>query len=388
MVSPRGEQFEVLGRAGPVELRGAPAIPAEAREELLVIKDGELFLCARTDGDVAAGRASGEGFYAHDTRYLSEIRLEVGNVPSGRALLRGGGRSRDRRLDQRRAARRALPPVPQQSLSISRELMIAAGRLYYRVRVLNFLRESVSTSVSLTLAGDFADIFEVRGGPRREARGHALAPKQIERGVVLAYVGEDEVFREAVIELDPPPARVELGADRVQAHWEVALDPGVPVTVLMTAEPSIGGRRRPRRRLERAAAELEQASSEWESRCTQIASDNELFDGLIAKSRRDLRALVMPAPGGRIVSAGIPWYVAPFGRDALVTAGEALLLNPDLARDALRRPGEAPGNRGRPLARCRAGQDHPRAARRRARGRWGSCPTRRTTGPSTRRRCS
>jgi len=81
VLSPRGEQFEVLGRAGPVELRGAPDIPAEAREELLVIKDGELFLCARTDGDVAALRVSGEGFYAHDTRYLSEIRFEVGDAP-------------------------------------------------------------------------------------------------------------------------------------------------------------------------------------------------------------------------------------------------------------------------------------------------------------------
>ena len=300
-----------------------------------MIKDGELFLCARTDGDVAAGRASGEGFYAHDTRYLSEIRLEIGNVPP--VALSYAAVDDHAIVDSTNTAlrRRALPPVPQQSLSISRELMIAAGRLYYRVRMLNFLRKSVSTSFSLMLAGDFADIFEVRGGPRREARGHALAPKRIERGVVLAYVGEDDVFREAVIELDPQPARVELGSDRVQAHWEAALDPGVPVTVLMTVEPSIGGRRRPRRRLERAAAELEQASSEWESRCTQIASDNELFEGLTAKSRRDLRALVIPAPGGRIVSAGIPWYVAPFGRDALVTASEALLLNPDLARDAL-----------------------------------------------------
>ncbi len=344
MVSPRGDQFEVLGRAGPVELRGAPAIRAEAREELLVIKDGELFLCARTDGDVLAGQVSGEGFYAHDTRYLSEIRFEVGDVPPVALSYAAVG---DRAIvDSTNAAlhRPGLPPVPQQSLSISRELWCAAGRLYYRVRVRNFLREAVHTSFSLTLAGDFADIFEVRGGPRREARGRALAAKRTARGVVLAYLGEDDVFREAVVELDPPPgvlelgaeqAHVEMGPERVRARWEVVLEPGIPVTVLLTAEPSIGGRRRPRRRLERAAAELELASSEWESRCTRITSNNELFEGLTAKSRRDLRSLVMPAPGGRIVSAGIPWYVAPFGRDALVTAGEALLLNPDLARDAL-----------------------------------------------------
>ena len=336
MLSPRGEQFEVLGRAGPVALRGAPAIPAEAREELLVIKDGELFLCARTDGDVAAPRVSGEGFYAHDTRYLSEIRLEVGDAAP---VALSYAAVNDRAIvDSTNASlpRETLAPVPQQSLSISRELMIASGRLYYLVRVLNFLREPVTTSVSLALAADFADIFEVRGGPRRKARGHALAPKQLQRGLVLAYVGEDEMFREAVIELDPQPARLQLDADSVRAHWVLTLEPGAPVTVLMTAEPSIGGSRRPRRRIETATAELGQTGSEWESRCTQIASDNELFAGLIATSNRDLRALVMPAPGGQIVSAGIPWYVAPFGRDALVSAGEALLLNPDLARDALR----------------------------------------------------
>jgi len=335
VLSPRGEQFEVLGRAGPVELRGAPDVPAEAREELLVIKDGELFLCARTDGDLAAPRVSGEGFYAHDTRYLSEIRLEIGGAPpvalsyaavDGRAIVDSTNAS---------LPREALPAVPQQSLSISRELMIATGRLYYLVRVRSFLREALTTSLSLALTADFADIFEIRGGPRRDTRGHSLAPKRLGRGLVFAYVGEDRTFREAVIELDPQPAQVELDPDRVRAHWELALTPGVPLTMLMTVEPSIAGSRRPRRRIATAAAELEQAESEWARRCTRITSDNELFGGLTATSSRDLRALVMPAPGGQILSAGIPWYVAPFGRDALLSAGEALMLNPDLAADAL-----------------------------------------------------
>ncbi len=168
-----------------------------------MIKDGELFLCARTDGDVAALRVSGEGFYAYDTRYLSEIRFEVGDAPP--VALSYAAVDDHAIVDSTNASlpREGLAAVPQQSLSISRELMIASGRLYYLVRVLNFLREAVTTSVSLSLAADFADIFEVRGGPQRQARGHALAPKQLERGLVLAYVGEDETFREAVIEAQP-----------------------------------------------------------------------------------------------------------------------------------------------------------------------------------------
>ena len=280
-----------------------------------MIKEGELFLCARTDGDVAAPRGSSEGFYAHDTRYLSEIRFELGGAPP--VALSYAAVDDHAIVDSTNASllRDGLAAVPHQSLSITRELMIASGRLYYQVRALNFLRESVT---------------------RREARGHALAPKQLERGLVLAYVGEDELFREAVLEFDPAPLTVELDGAHARAGWQVSLEPGVPLTILMTAEPSIGGRRRSRRRMETAASELAQAGSEWKARCTEIASDNELFGGLIATSKRDLRALVMPAPGGRIVAAGIPWYVAPFGRDALITANEALLLNPDLARDALR----------------------------------------------------
>ena len=326
----------IAERAGPVELQRAPPIPAEAREELLVIKDGELFLCTRTDGDVAPAQVSGEGFYAHDTRYLSEVRLEVGGAAP--VALSYAAVDDHAVVDSTNATlpRGELEPIPQLSLSITRELMIASGRLYYLIRLLNFLRDPVTSTVALALAADFADMFEVRGGVRRPARGHALTPKQVRRGLVLAYIGEDDVFRETIIELDPMPGELELTTGRARGKWSVELEPGRRTDLLLTAEPSIGGRRRARRRPGTAAAELDRASVDWSASCTSIESDNELFNGLIERAMHDLRALIMPAPGGQIVSAGIPWYVAAFGRDALVTAGEASLLNQDLSLDALR----------------------------------------------------
>ncbi|MHB8492030.1 MAG: amylo-alpha-1,6-glucosidase, partial [Solirubrobacteraceae bacterium] len=335
VLSPRGEPFAVIGRAGPVERRGAPPIPAEAREELLVLKDGELVLCTRPDGDLAPARASGEGLYAHDTRHLSELRLEVGGA---RPVALSYTALEDRAvLDATNAALRgdAHPPVPQLSLSITRELTIAAGRLYLTIRVRNFLGKPVATSVTLALAADFADMFEVRGSPRRTTRGHALAPRPTERGLTLAYMGEDTAFRETVVEFEPRPAHLELAPDGGLAGWEVVLEPGVSTELLTTFEPSIGGRRRPRRRLATAAGELREAETRWRSRCTTIETDHQRFNDVITRSAQDLRALSMPAPGGRILAAGIPWYVAPFGRDALISAGEALILNPDLTGDAL-----------------------------------------------------
>src|SRR5829696_1521348 len=79
--SPQGDEFDVVGRAGPVELQGAPYIHAEAREDLLVVKDGPIFVCSRPDGEIVPGLVTGEGLYASDTRFLSELRLRIGGKP-------------------------------------------------------------------------------------------------------------------------------------------------------------------------------------------------------------------------------------------------------------------------------------------------------------------
>ena len=44
---------------------------------------------------------------------------------------------------------------------------------------------------------------------------------------------------------------------------------------------------------------------------------------------------MMPVQGGALPAAGIPWYVAPFGRDSLLAACESLMINPEVARGTL-----------------------------------------------------
>ena len=87
--------------------------------------------------------------------------------------------------------------------------------------------------------------------------------------------------------------------------------------------------------MEQAAVRLEQAHRDWEAACARITTDNELFDRFVDASIRDLHALMMPAAGGALPAAGIPWYVAPFGRDSLLAACESLMINPEVARGTL-----------------------------------------------------
>ena len=87
--------------------------------------------------------------------------------------------------------------------------------------------------------------------------------------------------------------------------------------------------------MEQAAARVDEAHREWERACTRITTNNELFDRFIDASVRDLHALMMPAHGGALPAAGIPWYVAPFGRDSLLASCESLIVNPEVARGTL-----------------------------------------------------
>ena len=90
------------------------------------------------------------------------------------------------------------------------------------------------------------------------------------------------------------------------------------------------------------------AYAAWARNATRFRTSHEIFDVALAHAVADLKALTVHHFGAPVVSAGIPWYTCPFGRDALITGFEALLATPDLARDALRF-----------LARLQAREDDP-----------------------------
>jgi glycogen debranching enzyme len=311
-------------------LEGAPSVPAEAREELLALKSGSAFVCTRTDGDIRPGRLSGEGLYAHDTRHLSELRLTVGgNAP---VLLSSTMESGHHAVIN--ATNPVLRPddelaVPQETLNLQRTLLIS-DRLYYRVRVRNFRPRAVATTVELSLGADFADVFEVRRVGRRTS-GRILPPTREGDRLRFAYLAADGERRETRIELSPPPALVGLGPQNAEIHWEIELAAGEAVSLLIVVRPDGDENGDSSPHLDQAAAALDARHREWVAGCARITTDNELFDRLIDASVRDLHALMMPLDGNELPAAGIPWYVAPFGRDSLLTASESLMINPQVA---------------------------------------------------------
>jgi glycogen debranching enzyme len=317
------------------ELEGAPDVPAEAREELLALKSGAVFVCARRDGDIRPARASGEGLYAQDTRHLSELRLTVGGsrpVLLSSVMESGHHAVINATNSVLRSDRDVI--VPQETLNVRRTVLIG-DRLFYRVRVRSFGPEPVATTVEVSLAADFADVFEVRGVGRR-TNGRQLPPTHDGNRLGFAYLAEDGERRETLVELEPAPPRVRIDqGGRVHVAWDVDLDAGEAISLMITVLPAVDGRMRAAPTLEQVSARLDATHVDWVGRCARISTDNELFDRLIDASVRDLHALMMPVGDAMLPAAGIPWYVAPFGRDSLLSACESLILNPEVARGTL-----------------------------------------------------
>jgi hypothetical protein len=286
--SPRGDHFEIVERAGPVELQRAPAIPAEAREELLVIKDGELFLCARTDRDIAPARVSGEGFYAYDTRYLSEVRLEVGGarpvalsfstideravVDSTNAQLRRG----------------ALEPIPQLSLSVTRELMIA-----FRAPVLPDPPAQLPARAS-----DHNCVAVPGGGLRRHVRGARRCAARRSRSCVSAKAAGART-RARIRRRGRGVSRVDCRAEPDSGRSRS----GSSSRACQMEGPARAAQAEGDPDHHRAVDRRTPASA---SAAADRSGDNKLFDGLITTAIRDLRALIMPRRAGRSSLPGSP----------------------------------------------------------------------------------
>ena len=127
----------------------------------VVVSAGGVFVVSNPNGDIRPNTA--EGFYAHDTRFLSRLILTLaGREPSllgsatvVPALASFYATSRTRNL-------------PEGTISIVRDRFVSQG-LHEDIALINHSITSRTIRLELTFDADFADIFEVRSGPVRKA---------------------------------------------------------------------------------------------------------------------------------------------------------------------------------------------------------------------------
>jgi glycogen debranching enzyme len=313
-----------------------PRVPvvADLPGKVLAVKEGETFLYSDIEGNLDDRVELGLGLYYQDTRFLSRYRLKISGVDP---ILLSSAAERvyvsHIDLTNPDLVEEGRDPVPQHTLNV-RRIRAIRDRLYERIRMKNYNPFPIEIDVGLTFGTDFADIFEIRGIAEGTAGTHD-PPRLGDRWIEFGYTGTDEVRRRTRIEFGMTPARLDVRGDLVEASFLVRLAGHETKTIALTMEPIVGDERAPAADFDEVLHDLRRSYDRWEKESTRIRTDNELFDQLLVRGLRDLRALYTDMDGAGIIAAGIPWYVAAFGRDTLITSHQMLMLSSWPARDSL-----------------------------------------------------
>lgn len=339
--------------------------------EQFVLKGDEVFLVCNQTGDVT-GTQPGAGLYLRDTRYLRHYRVlingrETALLSSSGERMYAGEITASTQLLRTREGFSALP----RTVGVVRRRIINQG-LREAITVRNYNKFAVQLRLSVEVAADFKDMFEVRGFQR--SRTGRLAPPQVREGgriMTFTYHAIDARALEAEVLFDRLPAEQESrgiaeeadqrapsgdelelllpATERGQplpsrrttvlvAHFDLELAPGGADQLLITVRlgdlGSGHGTDGPES-FQAAVARGEDHYTAWARENTRVTTANPQFTALLERGARDLQALLTTFPGGQLLAAGIPWYVAPFGRDSLIAAYQTLVLRPQLAVDTL-----------------------------------------------------
>ena len=293
----------------------------------LTVLDGNTFFVSDAAGDVEPGEDA-NGFFHADMRHLSSWRLLVNGRPVHVLT--------SRTVDYYSASMfGTLPTVSvgeNPPISIRRDRFIARG-VHEDLTVHNHSDRAQAVTIEIAYGSDFADLFEVKDrSPKRGQLRTELGPSQ----VTLIYT-RDQYRRDTVIEFSETFA---VGPER--AHLDVRLEPRGQWQTCIDVFPVVDGEVN---RLEHGdrtfgnpKPDMPTSFEQWMAQAPTLETDNDVLRHTYRQSLIDLAALrfrPLKALSFSLPAAGLPWFMALFGRDSLITAYQALPFQPHLARTTL-----------------------------------------------------
>ena len=298
----------------------------ESPGDRLTLVEGSAFLIAGVNGDVSP--ASVQGFFFRDNRFLSRWRCKV-NSQAVEVLATATPDPFSATL-----VGRARPQAgrDESSLVVVRHRYVGRG-MREDLTVRNYGNEPAYCAIELQYGADFADRFDVKEARASEAS--EAEPRHIDGCLVFShrFASHERSLRISFSQ----PAKL----DAHIASWEAVLPPNGEWSLCQQFSCAVDRHEiEPRWLCGQPVARATPAErmAQWRRSVPVVDTDHEGLRAVLARSAEDLGTLRIfdpDFPERTVVAAGAPWSMTLFGRDSLLSAWMALVVDPELALGTL-----------------------------------------------------
>jgi glycogen debranching enzyme len=306
----------------------------------ITINRGNTFVLSEPDGSIIA--YTDQGFYCRDTRYISNYEFYADGE---HWVLQNSGAiayyaSRAYLFNPR--IRTEYGEIERCKLSLVFTRAVSDG-VVEEFEIRNYGMQRARFNFEIALRTDFADIFEVKA-KQVIRKGNVTTTWSPDDGQLISRYEHDGFVRSLIsssVNSSGVPiynnGRISFGIDLApRATWRGALE-----HTFVESETAL---RAPQRSVRHCRSDAKNELDNWKKLTTSLTSANEDIYRVFKQSVEDMAALRLHEFGESgsefLPAAGVPWFVAVFGRDSLIVSLQNMVVCPDFARGALKVLGE------------------------------------------------
>ncbi|GAA5202252.1 glycogen debranching N-terminal domain-containing protein [Rugosimonospora acidiphila] len=295
----------------------------------LIVLDGSSFFVSNEAGDVEPddpAAPSVTGLFHSDVRHLAAWSLRLNGQPT-RVLTSRPADYYSARIFG------ALSGTKDPSISVRRERIVADG-VHEDICVdNNNSGETVTVVVELRFGADFSDLLAVKAGKRMRGRTRVEV-----NGNEVCLVYENRGYQRATRIVFEESGRL----TEQSMCWELTLAPRQKwhtcIDIGVVIDGHEVGMRAGHGGMGTVQPNMGMSLEDWMGNAPRLSAESETLRRAYQQSLLNLAALRFRPEheGHSLPAAGLPWFMALFGRDSLITAYQALPFHPSLARTTLR----------------------------------------------------
>jgi len=303
----------------------------------IAIHQGQTVLVTEPDGQI--NWPSKRGLYFRDTRVVSAWAIYANGERW--ELLNGGGAAPHvaRIFLTNRAFVTKDGPIAARKLGLVIGRHIDGG-LHEDLDITNNSQKPVRFNLEIAIRADFADIFEVKGDDIVR-RGRIITSWSAKREILRITYRNKDFCREVIVRTGEGDGEPTVNANG-RLSFDVILKAGQAWHRCLIYDLVDGTKHlRAPRKCSHSGTTSDHAGKmdKWQRTVLKIDTSNEEFYRCFSQGVQDLAALRLPLKGTDhmvfVAAAGLPWFVALFGRDTLIVSLQTMIVYPEFAAGTL-----------------------------------------------------